>query len=177
MRSHKYFFVLIFAMAFLIMLVCIQYSKTIVLEKDIGEIHLNNIRYVKAHVRSEKEIHLNSSHIEEEDISRNQWKFNEFIQLRLPGGLFDYYFSSIRNDYCLLKERADSSFNEADIGIVNQDIIDKFSVLENALGLIEEYCGEDPIKYYELTKDSKIMDKVDEEMQEYINGRQKNATY
>jgi hypothetical protein len=169
MRNHKFYFVLIFAMAFLIILICVQYSKIIALEKNIGEVHLNNIRYVKAHVRSEKKALINSSYMKEEDISRNQWRFNEFIQLRLPGGLFDYYFASIRDDYRLLSEAPEAGRNKDDIEISKQRIIDKLSIVESALGLIEEYCGEDPIKYYGLTKDSEIMDIVNSRIQAHIN--------
>ncbi|KAB3530917.1 hypothetical protein F8154_13430 [Alkaliphilus pronyensis] len=162
---------LIIVMAVIIALLVIlqynQYNENTELKKEIGRIHYDNIHYVKVHVISEIEELLNESYNIEKYLCMNQWKFNEFITFGLPAGFFDIYFSSIKHDYQLLTQELEAN-NEDNIDAIKQRLIAKLIVIEDELELIQNHCGEDLTKYYELTQDSELIRKVEARMQKEL---------
>jgi hypothetical protein len=160
MKDKKYIIAIAALVIVLLVTNVYQYRQNIRVKESHGEIYRHNISTINMWTRTARE-YMEGNDLTMKEAHRQSWRYNDFVVWRIPVHPFTYYFTSIRDHYYSLYEILESGAQEEDMEETKAKLLQLLTTVEQALGKIEQDCGDDLLKYYNLKKDNnKTIDAV-----------------
>lgn len=157
----------------LAIIIVIQYTHNINIERKQGGMYKYNLDYLRTNVKRTREYLSDSKPLSYEDTEEYLWKYNEYVTLsaNLPSYAgIGMYLDIMHVNFSRMSQAIKNNEPESNIKALKDTTLGLAINLENALDSINTSCGNDYLKYYRLNDyNNKTMIGINKALTDYLN--------